>query len=263
MKNIIFLLLLLPLLVQGQENLNQTDSKGLKQGRWEKRFPNGGIMYEGSFKNNKPYGEWKRYHESGGIKAILLYNEDNDSVKARLFESSSFPVAEGIYLHEKKSGKWTWFSEKTKISEEEYVNGMKNGICRKFYPTGELLEESVWKDDRREGKYQAFYQSGKPYLQCMYRNNRRNGRCFSYFPSGLPEMEANYTDDLQDGDCRFLDENGNLRFTLHYEKGILKNPEVLIQLDTNELDKLEKQRDRLTDPEKYLENPVEYLNRKR
>jgi antitoxin component YwqK of YwqJK toxin-antitoxin module len=249
--------------VMGQENLNLTDSNGMKQGRWVKHFPNGSIMYEGRFKNNTPYGEWKRYHEAGGIKAILQYNEANDSVKARLFEAAAHPVAEGKYFKEKKEGLWIYYAGTVKVTEEHFVNGRKNGLGRKFYSTGELLEESAWKNNQKEGKYQAFFQSGKPYLQCMYQNDRRNGRFFSYFPSGMPEVESYYTNDLPDGTWKYLNENGDSRFILEYEKGTLKNPEVLINLNTKELENMDKQRDRLTDPEKYLQNPEEYLNRKR
>jgi antitoxin component YwqK of YwqJK toxin-antitoxin module len=263
MKQVILLLLMIPFLVRGQDNVNRTDSNGLKQGSWEKHFPNGRIMYAGNFKDNKPVGEWRRYHESGGVKAILQYNETNDSVKARLFETSAHPVAEGIYVNEKKEGLWIYYAETVKVAEEHFINGLKNGLCRKFYSTGEVLEESEWKNNQKEGKYQAFFLSGKPYLQCMFKNDRRNGRCFSYFPSGMTEVESYYTNDLPDGTWKYLDENDSVRFILQYEKGTLKNPEVLINMNTKELENLDKQRDRLTDPEKYLQNPEEYLNRKR
>jgi antitoxin component YwqK of YwqJK toxin-antitoxin module len=251
------------LLAMSQEPLNQTDHQGRKQGFWQKQYPNGRILYQGSFIDDKPVGEWKRYHDSGDIKAILQYNETNDSVKARLFEGSADPVAVGTYVREKKEGLWTYYKESVKIAEEHFVKGVKEGMCRKFYPSGELLEVSEWKNNGKEGKYEAFFQSGKPYLQCLFRNNQRNGRCFSYFPSGLPEVESAYINDLPDGTWTYLDENGGVRYTLIYEKGTLKNPEVLISLDSQELEKLEKQRDRLTDPEKYLQNPEEYMIRKK
>jgi antitoxin component YwqK of YwqJK toxin-antitoxin module len=263
MKQIILLFLLLPILVCGQENLNQTDSNGWKQGRWEKRYPDGQKMYEGSFKNNKPVGEWKRYHETGGVKAILQYNENNDSVKARLFETAAHPVAEGKYFRENKEGLWIYYADGVRIAEENFVKGMRNGICRKYYVTGELLEESEWKDNQKDGKYQAFFLSGKPYLQCMYKNDRREGRFFSYFLSGMTEVESYYTNDLPDGTWKYFNEKDSVRFILQYDKGTLKNPEVLINLNTKELENLEKQRANLTDPEKYLQNPEEYPIKKR
>lgn len=266
---IIFLLFILITGIPGfhcvfaQPSLNQVDSRGQKQGLWQKNYSNGNLMYRGAFKDNKPVGEWKRYHEEGGLKAILQYSETSDSVKARLYETASHPVAEGTYLREKKEGIWLYYSGENKIAEESFVQGLKNGICRKYYPTGELLEESLWKENRKEGKYQAFYPTGKPFLQCMYSADQRNGRCFSYFPSGMPEVESQYKDDQPEGTWKYLDENGNIRFTLLFEKGILKNPEVLDSLGSKALEELEKQKGKLDDPEKYLQNPEEYMMRKR
>lgn len=263
MKSIILILLLFPLTAISQPALNQTDAQGRKQGLWQKSFPNGNLMYRGTFKDDKPAGEWKRYHEEGGLKAILVYSESSDSVKARLYETAAHPVAEGVYVREKKEGKWVYYSGETRIAEEHFVNGQKNGISRKYYPTGEILEESVWKDNRREGKYQAFFPTGKPFLQSFYSEGRRNGRCFTYFPSGMAEVESQYKDDLPDGEWKYLDEEGNLRYTLLYEKGLLKNPQVLDSLGTRELENLEKQRGKLDDPEKYLQNPEDYMMRKK
>jgi len=61
----------------------------------------------------------------------------------------------------------------------------------------------------------------------------------------------------------YYDEEGNIRYTLRYRSGILQNPEVLRELDSRQLEELEKQRDRILDPEKYLEDPEGFLERKR
>jgi antitoxin component YwqK of YwqJK toxin-antitoxin module len=247
----------------GQQSLNQTDAQGLKQGFWLKKYPDGTKMYEGYFKDNKPAGQWKRYHPNGALKAILQYSETSDSVKAQLFETFTTPVATGFYLNEKKCGIWTYFANGIKVAEESFSDGLKNGQCRKYYPSGELLELTDWKNNLREGKYQAFFQSGKPFLECMYKNDQRSGRCFSYYPSGITEVESFYQNDLPEGTWKYFDTNGNIRYSLTYIKGKLQNPDVLLKLNSQQLDSLEKQREKLADPEKYLQNPEEYLQRKK
>ena len=69
MRIILILLLLLPLITLSQ--INQTDSTGKRQGLWKKQFPGGNLIYEGNFKDGKPVGEWKRYHENGQVKALI------------------------------------------------------------------------------------------------------------------------------------------------------------------------------------------------
>lgn len=56
-------------------NINQMDAKGEKQGYWIKKYPDGQILYEGSFRNNKPVGEFKRYYEDGSLKSVLMYSD--------------------------------------------------------------------------------------------------------------------------------------------------------------------------------------------
>lgn len=263
MKLYLILILLIPFWVSGQQTLNSTDSSGRRQGPWEKKYPNGKLMYQGSFKDGKPVGLWKRWHDSGNLKAVLEYSETSDSVKAKLYETTSRPVAEGVYIGEKKCGRWTYYSNDAKIAEENYTDGQKNGISRRFYASGELLEESVWKNDLPDGPYRAFFLTGKSFLECTYKEGKRSGRCVSYFPSGAVEVESAYLEDLPEGIWKYYNARGALRYTLTYEKGILKNPEVLLKMDSQQLDELEKQREKIVDPEKYLLNPEEFLERKR
>ncbi|MEZ4997566.1 MAG: hypothetical protein R2758_08925 [Bacteroidales bacterium] len=44
-----------------------------KQGPWMKKYPNGNLMYEGKFKNDKPVGLFKRYTEEGVLLSELTY----------------------------------------------------------------------------------------------------------------------------------------------------------------------------------------------
>lgn len=262
MRYAILLLFILPFGVVGQEAANETDSLGRRQGFWQKRFPDGKLMYEGKFMDDKPIGEWKRYHDSGFLKAIMFYQSGHDTVKARLYDHSGKPFAEGSYANERKEGLWSYYSKEKKISEEYFSKGIKNGICRKFYPSGQLLEESEWKDNQPEGNYRAFYPDGRPYLECQYRSGKRHGLCISYYRSGTTEVEAWYENNLPEHPWKYYDADGNIRFVLQYSKGVLQNPEVIRKLDTRQLEELEKQRDRIIDPEKYLQNPEEFLNMK-
>ena len=259
MKRFLLIFILLPMLSAGQQELNQTDSNGLKQGLWKRNYPNGRMMYEGFFSNNKPVGEWRRYHENGALRAILLHSEISDSVSAQLFDISGKLAAQGTYVYEQKAGKWKYFADGRKISEEEFIDGVKSGISRRYYPSGELLEEAEWKNDQKNGRYRAFYQSGKPFLECKYENNLRNGFCVTYFPSGAMEVDAFYKNDLPHSEWKYYTENEQLRFTLYYDEGVLLNPEVLYGQETKQLDELEKKGKSISDPEKFMYNPMEYL----
>ena len=262
MKKILFILLIIfPFLTDAQENINLTDGQGLRQGLWKRNYPNGRTMYEGRFKDGKPVGEWRRYHENGALRAILNHSEINDSVQAKLFDISGKLIAQGTYFNELKVGKWTYFTDGRIVSDEEYVDGAKTGISRVYYPTGELLEETEWVNDRKNGSYRAFYQNGRPFLECKYDNNMRNGFCVTYFPSGAMEVDAFYKNDLPHGEWKYFTENEELRLTLYYDEGVLLNPEALLEIETKQLEETERKGKSISDPEKFMHNPMEYLLR--
>jgi antitoxin component YwqK of YwqJK toxin-antitoxin module len=76
--------------------VNQVDSKGLKQGLWYKDFPGTKIhMYEGVFKDDKPVGVFKYRYESGTIKAIVE-NKPNSklSMVKMYFENEALKSSE-------------------------------------------------------------------------------------------------------------------------------------------------------------------------
>lgn len=259
MRIVLFLLLFIPFVVIGQ--INQTDANGLRQGLWQKKQANGKLIYEGSFKNGKPVGEWKRYHEGGRVKAILNYDSKSDSARARLFDEWGNKVAEGNYLDEQKAGTWVYYRENRKIGDEFYINGSKHGIARKYYETGEVWESVEWQNGKQEGKFQVFFKSGEPFFQCKMSNNQRNGLCLTYFQNGKVELEANYKNGLHHGEWKYFDENGKYRYSLKYDEGKLLNPEVRDSIGNLQIKNMEKNRDKMVDPEKYLEDPSECMRK--
>ncbi len=242
--------------------VNQIDANGLHQGFWQKKQSNGRLLYEGNFKDGKPVGEWKRYHVGGQIKAIIQYKADSDSAFTQLFDEWGKKIAEGCYLNEKKEGTWVYFSESRLVSEENFNNGIKHGLSRKFYDSGEVLEEADWNNGKQEGNYRVFFKNGEPFMQCSMNNNQRNGRCLSYFQNGKVELEANYKNGLRHGTWKYYDENGVLWYELEYENGKLLNPQVRDSIANMLLNNFEKDKEQAIDPEKYLDDPSEYMMKK-
>jgi antitoxin component YwqK of YwqJK toxin-antitoxin module len=258
MQKIIYLILFfIPVTLYSQ--VNQTDLSGLRQGKWQKTYFNGRLMYEGEFKDGKPVGEWTRFHESGQVKAKINYAENSDSAFAQLFDVWGKKIADGAYVNEKREGKWIFFSNNVKVAEEEFSNGEKHGFSRKFYPSGEVLEESEWQNGVQEGNYRVFFKTGKPYMQCKFSTGKRNGLCLSYFQNGRIEMEAHYKNNLRHGEWKFYNSEGEHLYTLIYEKGQLLNPEVRDSIDNNQILELESGRHSIPDPEKFIQDPSEFM----
>lgn len=112
---------------------NQIDVNGLKQGYWEKFYPNGIIQYSGTFKNNVPIGIFKRYNQDGDLVAEMSYLENSDKVYTKFYYPGEKLRAEGYYINKQKDSVWIYYSEEGfKINEVPYVNDKKHGTEKSF-----------------------------------------------------------------------------------------------------------------------------------
>jgi len=256
---IIVLILIVSGSLMAQNGVNQLDTQGRKQGFWTKKDGQGRLLYQATFKDDQPVGEMKRFHPNGKIKAVIDFVEGSEVSEATLFDETGPMIAKGKYLDQEKTGEWSYFKDGKIISTENYENGEKNGLSKKWFSTGELLEESTWKEGKLDGIYRSFFQNGKVYLECTYSKGLRNGPFKTWFTDGMQELDAFYANDLRDKDWTYYDNQGKHLYTLKFDKGKLLNPEVQDSIDAVQNDEFKTKNDNIPDPEKYRQNPEEYM----
>ena len=244
-----------------QTALNQTDSNHLKQGKWIGKYPDGTVRYDGSFINDKPMGEWKRFHENGKLKATLLHALNSDKVKAELFDSEGLLVAKGNFIGTLKDSVWTYYDNKAIIARENYNNGMKNGKSFSYSADGKTLSETDWVNGRLNGLEREFYIEGNKKSETRYLDGKRQGDSNIYFETGKVQIEGSYNNDRYTGRWKFYNPDGSLKFQLDYKDGIMQNPEALDSLQLKEFKAFDETKGKLKDPERYRENPEEYLRK--
>jgi hypothetical protein len=96
-------------------------------------------------------------------------------------------------------------------------------------------------------------------MECNYSEGRRNGTFKTVFPNGSLELDAFYTNNSRDKDWKYFDENGKLLYTLKFDLGKLLNPEVQDSIDRNKSGIYKTKGDSIPDPEKFMQNPEEYM----
>lgn len=245
--------------VFAQQAVNQTDDQGRKQGFWQKRSPDGKLVYEANFRNDKPIGEMKRFHPNGVVKASIVFSGKSDTATVQLYDQKGKLTAKGLYFGQKKVGEWSFFSEGNLISTENYADDLKNGISKRYYQTGELLDETNWLNDQQEGLYLAFDKVGNKYIECMYKNGKRNGWYVSFYSNGEMEMEAFYKNNLRHGTWKYFNEDGKINYKLGYDEGVLMTPEVLDSIQKIKFNDLEKNKGSVVDPEQFMADPAQYI----
>lgn len=210
-KLLVGLLILSPFFIVAQ-SINQTDGNGLKQGKWTKTYANGVPRYEGQFKKDKPYGEFKNYYMSGVLKAVTNYSKDGIIAYTKTFHENSNPLAEGKYINHLKDSIWNYFSDVNGelISKETYKNGKLNGESLTFYPeSGKVTESIEFKNDLKDGDFRKYFPDGSIMTEGKYKNDQLVGDFILYFPNGKIQLKGKYKNGRQIGNWLYFDEEGN------------------------------------------------------
>lgn len=204
----------------GQE-INQTDDQGRKQGRWIKTTPDGTLMYEGQFVDDKPVGEFKRYYEDGTLKAVMDYRSARDAY-AELYYQGNEPVlmAEGKYIDQKKDSVWMTYDPTGQLkSRDSYENDVRNGRSVVYYPNGEVSEETTYRDGKRHGEWKQYYQGGQKMAEGTFENDERVGEYVKYYPNGKDWVRGTYENGFKESTWIYGLENGALGQMVVYRKG--------------------------------------------
>jgi antitoxin component YwqK of YwqJK toxin-antitoxin module len=232
--------------------INHTDKDGWKQGHWIKKYPNGNIMYDGYFADDKPAGEFRRYYEDSTIKSLLVFSKNGTEAKATHYYPNGMVASSGKYINQLKEGKWKFFSSTTKgllISEEEYTGNKKNGLSVKYYPDSTVAERINYKDNLKHGECLKYYPDGTITLKTSYQNGKMNGKFEAFFENGKPEFLGQYKDDLREGVWIIYRKDGSQRFRTEYIYGNPNNREIDIY-QSDYIDSLERNKIKIPDPEK-------------
>jgi antitoxin component YwqK of YwqJK toxin-antitoxin module len=256
-KYLPFIVFLLPSILQGQSFtrndtvFNQTGPRGMKQGYWEKNYPDGTMEYRGYFVDDQPVGEFVRYHENGHVKAKMYFTGKNGVSYARLYYGNGTLAGEGKYIGTLKDSIWKYYSfYGGHLSYmENYLNGKKEGISVKYYPDGSVGEKLEWKNDHRHGLWEQYYIDGTLLLKSSYANDRLNGPYTIWHKNGAVAISGNYRMDVREGDWEYYDEEGNLKVTITYRNGVPLNKDQLLQQELEFLNRLEQNKGKFTEPE--------------
>ncbi|MBN1387203.1 MAG: toxin-antitoxin system YwqK family antitoxin [Bacteroidales bacterium] len=248
------LILIFPLCVtaDAQEKLNQTDQNGKRQGLWIKKYPDGQIMYEGYFHDDKPQGEFKRYDEDGNLISVLNYRSDSDTVTASFYHPNGYIAGKGKYVNQIKTGEWLYYSDYVKdhlLMKCRYEDDQIEGTRIKYHWNGKIAEELEFSDGTESGEWKQYFTDGTLALESTYENGKRNGEFQTWHMSGEPEITGRYVKDVRTGLWSFYNSDGTLRKEIKYNNGIPENRDELIREETEYLDKLEREGGKLKDPE--------------
>lgn len=201
--------------IMGQE-VNQMDSKGLRQGKWMAYYPNGSKRYEGQFEDGRCKGVFTYYDEAGKLMATNDFDQSGKKALNKTYSPNGRLVATGYYLNQKKDGEWRYYAKETGklILTEEYANGKLNGWVRVYNPgTERVAEETQYVDGVHEGQGRQYFDTGLLLSEFQYHNDKRNGPAKTYYPNSMLKEEGGYRDGGRNGIWKTYNEDGDIIHT--------------------------------------------------
>ncbi|MCL2651519.1 MAG: hypothetical protein FWD60_10920 [Candidatus Azobacteroides sp.] len=148
---------------------------------------------EAVFKKGIPDGSWKRYENN------VLVEE--------------YTYKEGILNGDYK----TYYTDGSKKSERQFVNGKAEGKFIKYYTNGKIESEVNFKNGEQDGA-EVFYDSeGNVRSSATYSTGKENGTKKQSY--GDYELSANYKDGKYDGAYSEIFTNGNTKVKGNYIDG--------------------------------------------
>jgi antitoxin component YwqK of YwqJK toxin-antitoxin module len=206
----ILLLFIIPIISSAQD-MNQIDDMGRKQGKWRKTYMNGVIKYEGQFKNDRPYGEFKYYYEDAKLQATTRFSDDGIIAHTNSYHENGQPMADGKYINQLRDSTWNFYSDVDGklISKENYTKGKLNGKSILYYAdSGEQAEITNYENGIKNGPYLKYFPDGKIMTEGTYKNDKLEGDFTVYYNDGSIAIKGQYKNGIQTGNWSYFDEDG-------------------------------------------------------
>lgn len=218
------------------QDINKLDENGKKNGLW-KGFYEGSKRprYEGAFEHGKEIGTFKFYDDTkaGTVIATREFNAKDNSCYTIFYNQNKNKVSEGKVLNKQFEGEWKYYHEDLSsiMTLELYVNGKLNGTRKVFYKSGEIAEETTYKDGIKNGAYKSYAENGIVLEESIYKNGEYDGQAIYRNVDNQIAAQGLFKNGKKVGIWKML-EKGKLKdVNMNYQNKKFKKPVMPNQAD--------------------------------
>jgi antitoxin component YwqK of YwqJK toxin-antitoxin module len=117
----------------------------------------------------------------------------------------------------------SYFSDGKLQSEEEYVDGKKEGEWTIRFKNGNVMRQGYLKNGKEDGEYKEYFENGNLRYHYHYNMGVKNGKWLGWYENGILYTERNFENNTINGKIYVWDESGKLTKEFDYEHGKLIN----------------------------------------
>lgn len=176
----IVLFFLLCQTVSSQNDFNKLDEKGRKHGLWKGVYEDTkNPKYEGTFDHGKETGTFT-FFDNTKVKVVIAtreFNPKDNSAYTIMYDQKKNKVSEGKVVNKLPEGQWIYYHKASKavMSTENYNKGKLEGLRAVFYSNGKPAEETMYKNDLKNGPYKKYAENGIIIEESNYKNGQFDG----------------------------------------------------------------------------------------
>lgn len=135
--------------------------------RAEERNAEGAVLSEGLVKNGVKHGSWIYYNATGIVTGLESYELGVKEGVTMQFDAQG-NLEKKIFYHQNEFHGEVVSYERNKVTEiRPYSYGVLQGLVRKFYTNGKIMEESLFNNGKLDGIAKWYDQEGN--LTIAYR----------------------------------------------------------------------------------------------
>lgn len=198
----------------GFSQINQVDANGLKQGVWKKPYENNAVYkFVGQFKDDKPYGKFVYYYESGDVEAVINFSDDGSVGYSQMYHESGYMMARGKYLNQLKDSTWIYFDDRGIVSYmEDYKNGMLDGYKVIYYEPVDgqypVAKYYTYREGILHGDFKSYHPNQQVESKGVYDNGKLHGTVEFFYPNGKYMAMERYQYGVKHGYWVYYDDSG-------------------------------------------------------
>ena len=198
-----------------QENINQLDREGKKEGLWKEFRDDRTVKSEGEYRNGEREGYWKEYSIKGDLLETTKY--ENGGLVTDAEELSNLDVRELYYTKEEAEGRLKF--------RGTYREDNRHGTHLWFAKDGEIDSAKIFRNDvlvaegdmerggLRQGDWKEYYYpGGELKAQGAYSGGYKNDVWVYYYPNQKVDERGKYDGKGRpDGEWKWYFETGQLK----------------------------------------------------
>ena len=178
-----------------KDTLNVLDANGRRQGWWRfvaptsKRpgYPDGALVEEGRFRDNKRVGLWRRYWPNGRLMSEVTYEMGRPRGQYTTYYRTGKVEEHGHWDLDRNTGAFKRYHPNGQVAQDFIfdTNGVRNGDQKYYHDNGELAVQVHIREGREEGLLKRFDASGQLTQQAEFNNgviNAGNSRWIKPVP---------------------------------------------------------------------------------